>query len=83
MFYCHHIVYGLVLLPSYSVFSFKAEVINYKGDLNTPPDQVKIFRSERTIFNLYQPGGAEEEDKLCGEEDEDGEGQGWGGRVQR
>ena len=37
---------GLVLLPFYSVFSFKAEVINYKGDLNTPPDQVKYSRSE-------------------------------------
>ena len=61
-------------------------MINYKGDLNTPPDQVRFSNKSKKnsiFFNFYKPGGEEEEDKLCWEEDEDGEGQGRGGRVQR
>ena len=97
-----------ILLVHIMHFPFKAEVINYKGDLNTPPDQVQFFRSEmyftsdqpdftstnqifistnqifsEIFFTSDQPGGEEKEDKLCGEEDEDGQGQGRRGRVQR
>ena len=46
------LIWDFTLLPSYLLFPFKAEVINYKGDLNTPPDQVQFFRSEWNIFNL-------------------------------
>ena len=43
---------GFALLPSYCIcyVYFQAEVINYKGDLNTPPDQVIILHS----FNSNQ-----------------------------
>ena len=63
-------------------FPPQAEVINYKGDLNTPPDQVAPSSAEllRSIL-CFQPGGEEEEDQLRREEDEDGEGQGRRRRV--
>ena len=37
---------------------FKAEVINYKGDLNTPPDQVK-FSNQRRKNNLVSLPGVQ------------------------
>ena len=48
----------------YYELSFKAEVINYKGDLNTPPDQVRFSnRSDKKIDILTSTNQAERKKK--------------------
>ena len=45
------------------MYFFKAEVVNYKGDLNTPPDQVKFSNQSETEKTWTSANQAERKKK--------------------